>query len=515
MRNNPPEMYQILVVEDFKGFNDQLKILLETMEHQVDQAFSINEATELLSQKEFDFILLDLMLPDGEGESIVYQLRYGLEAKIIVLTADDDIQRRDMLFGHGILDYVSKLNHYDYISNEIEEIIEQQEINSHKRILIVDDSGFIRNHIASLLRIRNYEVQTAKHGKEAIEILMRDSRFDLIVLDLEMPEMSGEEVLKKMVKDAVLRELPVLVLSGTDNKELIARVLKHGANDYMKKPFSIEEMVLRVQTLIQYRDSKLELTEINKHMQERIEQEVTRFQKQERLMLQQSRLAAMGEMIGNIAHQWRQPLNALSLTLNKLELAQEYGKITPELISGTVAKANTMIRQMSQTIDDFKDFYKEDKAKVTYRLLDAIQNVMMIMEGSLHQSKVSVQIDVPEDEESFGIPNELQQVLLVLLSNAKDAIHHNHPGEEGKIHIFSTPENDTETCIYIQDNGGGVPENILEKIFDPYFTTKQAQGTGIGLYMSKQIIEGNMKGSLRVENMDNGARFCIRFPKNP
>lgn len=502
-----------LIVEDFKGFNNQIKILLEDLGHTVEQAFTLKEANDAIKTEKYDYILLDLVLPDGDGDEIAYQTRFGLSAKIIVLTGDEDMQRREMLFGHGILDYISKLNNYEYIAKELTEILLNLEKNRGKRVLVVDDSSFIRKHICSLLEIRNYTPKGAIHGKSALEILESDQAFDLIILDLEMPEVDGEKVLREIRKKKELLYLPILVLSGTQDKELVSRVLKHGASDFMRKPFSIEELVLKCQTLIEYHESKIKLAKLNESMQEQIKNEVRKYQNQERVMLQQSRLASMGEMIGNIAHQWRQPLNALSLTIHKLSLAQEYGKLSPSYLKDTVEKADSLIQRMSQTIEDFRHFFKTDKEKQPFFFHESVNNVMTILDSAFKNEGINVQIEISQKDQLFGYPSEFQQVLLAILGNARDAIHSKLGNDGGGvIKIYDCKAKDAQ-CLYIEDNGGGVPENILPSIFDPYYTTKAESGTGIGLYMSKRIIEGNMGGTLVVENTKSGARFTIIIPK--
>lgn len=499
---------KMLIVEDFKGFNNQLKKILQPLGYEIKQAFSLKEANELLANESFDYIILDLILIDGDGDEIVYQNNYSIKSKIIVLTSDVDVQRREMLFEHGILDYISKTNSYDYIISELKEILQNQELNRGKKILIIDDSAFIRKHISSLLEIRNYSVTTASNGKDALDILEHQKDFNLVILDLEMPLIDGEKVLREIRKKREFINLPVLVLSGTVDKELISRVLKHGASDYMKKPFSIEELILRIKLLIGYYEARVKLEKLNLTMKDEIEREVKKFQEQERVMMQQSRLAAMGEMIGNIAHQWRQPLNALSLVINKIEVALSYNKLTPEFIKDSISKANSIIQKMSQTIDDFRNFFKPNKEKQLFSLKEAIENVLYLLDGVFLSQNIKIIKNIDLDCQIWGYPNEFQQVLVAILSNAKDAIVAKYKKDGGVITI-SLEIIDNKVYLSIIDNGGGVPEEILPKIFDPYFTTKKESGTGIGLYMSKRIIEGSMGGSLNVTNTQDGACFEI------
>jgi PAS domain S-box-containing protein len=260
-------------------------------------------------------------------------------------------------------------------------------------------------------------------------------------------------------------------------------------------------------------ESEHKISLINKNLNQRVHKQVTELRKKEQLLIQQSKLATMGEMIGHIAHQWRQPLNALSIQKDIIIDDYYENRLTDEEIDSFEKDTNELIQYMSKTIDDFRNFFIPSKKKVSFELVDSIWSVVNIIDAQLknHHITLTINNNTNEDIQIEGYPNEFKQVVINIINNAKDAIINRQEIKEikeGKIEINITK--DTKTHITIQDNGGGVPDEILHKVFEPYFTTKfQSKGTGLGLYMSKTIIEINMGGTLMVQNRDSGAMFEI------
>ena len=230
----------------------------------------------------------------------------------------------------------------------------------------------------------------------------------------------------------------------------------------------------------------------------------------ELLLLHQSRLAAMGEMIGNIAHQWRQPLNLLGLLAQDLSMTYTSGEFSTEYLEGAVKKMLETIRHMSQTIDDFRNFFRPYKEKVDFRVLDVVQQTISLLEGSLQALRIKTEVVASGDPVLNGYPNEFSQVLLNIMINAKDALLEQNVADPTiTIEIGS---NGGKRFVTITDNAGGIPEAIIGRVFDPYFTTKGAdRGTGLGLFMSKTIVERNMGGSLSARNLERGAQFRIEL----
>jgi PAS domain S-box-containing protein len=228
----------------------------------------------------------------------------------------------------------------------------------------------------------------------------------------------------------------------------------------------------------------------------------------EQMLIQQSRQAAMGEMIGNIAHQWRQPLNTLGLTVQQLSLYYDLGEFTKEFLDNSVDKSMGLIQHMSQTIDDFRNYFRPDKEKVKFKVQEAIASTLILIEDSFKSQQIGIELVAKGDPVIHGFRNEFAQVVLNILNNARDVLMEREI-KDPKVTITIGSENDRAVVI-IADNAGGIPEEIMGKIFDPYFTTKGPQaGTGVGLFMSKTIIDKNLGGSLTAQNIAAGAEFRI------
>lgn len=255
-----------------------------------------------------------------------------------------------------------------------------------------------------------------------------------------------------------------------------------------------------------------ELDQLNISLDQRVKEEVANRHQQEQLLIHQSRLAAMGEMIGAIAHQWRQPLNALGLVLQNIQLTQQYGQLDDAFLTRAVQKAERLISNMSSTIDDFRNFFKPDKHTEEFYISAMLQNVLELMDASLSRKHIELQIMCDETIAVTGYQSELAQVLLNLINNARDSCIERNV-QIPKIDVIVS-ENGSFIELSVCDNGGGIPNAIMEKIYDPYFTTKEeGTGTGIGLYMSKMIIEKNMAGKLTNHNSAVGSCFVIHIPK--
>ena len=257
----------------------------------------------------------------------------------------------------------------------------------------------------------------------------------------------------------------------------------------------------------------IELEKLNKNLDIKIKEEIEKRIQQESILVQQSRLAATGEMIGNIAHQWRQPLSLITTCASGIKLEKEFGISTQEI---EIEKLNTIIQSsnyLSKTIDDFRNFFKPNKEKVNFSIEEMTEQSITLVAASFNFHYITINKNFNKIEEVYGFPNEFSQAILNVLANAKDAlIEKNIENPFVSIYIY---ENKKYGFLEIEDNAGGINDDIMTKIFDPYFTTKHKnQGTGIGLYMSKMIVEKNMNGNLSVENTVNGAKFIFAIPKN-
>ena len=248
----------------------------------------------------------------------------------------------------------------------------------------------------------------------------------------------------------------------------------------------------------------IKLDELNATLEDRIAKEVELNKQKEHQMILQSRHAQMGEMISMIAHQWRQPLSAISSLSGALELRCKLDRLKVDETAAAAAKISEHAQHLSQTINDFRDFFRPDKniEKTSYPVL--IDNALSIIGTSIENKNIKITQEHTETIDIYTYPNEVKQVILNIIKNAEDAILDKQV-ENGEIKIITNKD-----TLIIKDNAGGIPENIIEKIFDPYFSTKlKKDGTGLGLYMAKTIIEKHCEGQIKAYNKDGGALFEI------
>lgn len=309
---------------------------------------------------------------------------------------------------------------------------------------------------------------------------------------------------KNIIKKAILQSLIVLVVLAL----VTTMVINYGFDIILKE---LDESNKKLKL------SQNELEELNQNLQKEIEKEIKlKLKKQEeanekeRILAHQSKLASMGEMIGNIAHQWRQPLTELSTILINMELYFERDKLTKERFKNKTEEANTQILFMSKTIDDFRDFFASKKKKEKFEISNIINRVENLMAASLKNHNIELVVEIKNDFEIYGFPNEIAQAFLNIVSNAKDILlEKSTVGAKISIKTFSR---NSKNIISISDNAGGIQVFPIEKIFEPYFSTKHAKsGTGIGLYMTKTIIEKNNNGKIEIQNGKEGAIFTIIF----
>jgi signal transduction histidine kinase/ABC-type nitrate/sulfonate/bicarbonate transport system substrate-binding protein len=265
----------------------------------------------------------------------------------------------------------------------------------------------------------------------------------------------------------------------------------------------------RLDVMVRQRTDELET--FNQRLQEEIEKAVEKNRKQEKLLMQQAKMAEIGSMLESIAHQWRQPLNILGLSMTRLNLSCSIGGNSET--AKVIEIAEGQIEYMSQTIDDFRNFFKHDRSQISVNINTLINDVEALLGPLLIRKKITIEREIEPDTEVLVYPNELKQVLINLINNAREAIEQHR---EDKRVIYIRCQNTEKYCtISVEDTGGGIPSAIIDKIFDPYFTTKfESQGTGIGLYMAKTIIEKHFLGKLSVYNTSLGACFEIRLNRS-
>lgn len=266
----------------------------------------------------------------------------------------------------------------------------------------------------------------------------------------------------------------------------------------------INDIIKKYVKQVQNREKELE--KLNANLASEVQEGIKEAKEKDKAILRQSKLARLGGMISMIAHQWRQPLTELSGVLMELETATRFKKVDDKHILNSIERSDKLIEFMSNTIDDFRNFYKPDKSRESFFIEDSCRRAYGIINATLKNLRIEFILDVKKPSEAFGYPMDFSQVILNIIGNAKDIL------VERKIQnpkIYLTIDSDeNQSIITIKDNAGGINPEYLETLFDPYFSTKDS-GTGLGLYISKHIIEKNMDGELSVKNDEDGAVFTI------
>ena len=255
--------------------------------------------------------------------------------------------------------------------------------------------------------------------------------------------------------------------------------------------------------LVKREDELLEMADL---LDKKVQIEIVKNKEKEQLLLQKTKLSSMGEMINAIAHQWRQPISELSSILINIDLKYRLNKINAQFMNTKIKKAENILEYMSETIEDFRSFFKKDKKKSTFNVCNMINNCINISNISSDTNNIKVIKNINSDISIYTLQNELSQVILSLLTNSKEALHFNNI-QKAFIRI-DVQYYKNDIMISIEDNAKGINKKNIKKIFNSSFTTKE-QGSGMGLYISRLIVEKNLNGRLSVTNSKYGAKFII------
>ncbi len=404
-------------------------------------------------------------------------------------------------------------------------------------LLYVEDNNDMQNYMKSFLQSEVKEFYQAFNGQQGLEIY-RDKKPNIILSDISMPLLDGLEMAEEIKKDN--RRQPILLISAFQDMETLKKAINIGIDGFISKPIKelehlldmIEDIARHLQNEIDVKNLKKEeqktcelkflnltlnkkvkektqeLEDINKNLKDIIKTEVDKNRDKDKWLLHQARLVQMGEMISMIAHQWRQPLNAISARSANMLIKAQLGKLDRELVIEESIKIDEYSQDLSKTINDFRDFFKPNSMREHIDFCSLIKSVLGILETSITSKNIELILDLNCDDKFNVYPNEIRQVILNLVKNAEDALIVNKI-KTPFIKIITYVEKG-KYILEVSDNGGGISQKIVNKIFDPYFSTKsQKNGTGLGLYMSKIIIEEHCNGEIAFFNNKDGAVFKI------
>ncbi|MCI4624925.1 MAG: response regulator [Candidatus Magnetoovum sp. WYHC-5] len=397
------------------------------------------------------------------------------------------------------------------------------------KILVVEDEWIIAANLKSTLEELGYAVVAIVTTGEAAVESARLQTPDLVLMDITLKgSMDGIEAATKIYNEL---NIPIIYVTSHVDERVIKRAKTSKPFAYLIKPYEKASLISSIEMALynhridkELQEKTLQLEELNRNLEHRVKEEVEKGRQQEYMLIHQSKLASMGEMIGAIAHQWRQPLNIIGLLIQDLEEAYQFGEMDSEYLKKMVNEAMANLNNMSNTIAEFRNFFKPKHEKTTFNVIKSVEKVLALLRTQFENYNIQINVAYPSCNQFnnsisiFGYVDEFQQVVLNVLNNAKDSIltkrGKHATNEKGEIELSLLLVKD-KILLIIKDNGTGVPEEIKDRIFEPYFSTKQeGDGTGIGLYMSKMIIENHMGGKMYVENNGNGATFTVELKKD-
>ncbi len=255
----------------------------------------------------------------------------------------------------------------------------------------------------------------------------------------------------------------------------------------------------------------IELDEYKNHLEEKVEQEIANRKEKEKMLLQQSKLAAMGEMMDAVAHQWKQPINIINMQVDMMGYDFEDGMLNQEYVDKFQEKVSSQVKHMTSTLNEFRSFFRPNKEETNFTVKPMIDAVLLLVKDEFIKHKIIINVNVINDFTLFGIENEFKHLVLNTINNSKDAFNDND--RKNRIITINLIEDEESKYIEICDNAGGIPTHVIADIFKANVTTKaDGKGTGIGLYMSSQIAQKH-NGILSVENENDGAKFTFKHLK--
>jgi signal transduction histidine kinase len=350
-------------------------------------------------------------------------------------------------------------------------------------------------------------------SRDAFIRALGEFRPDIVLSDYKLPNFDGRAALEIVQRN--YPDVPVVMVTGALSDMEAVDLIHAGARDYVLKDRlarlapAVQRALAAAQDARARSQAEERLRQLNESLEQQVKEQTQKNMEKERLLIEQNRSAAMGELIRNIAHQWRQPLNTVALVVQNI--LDDYGanRLKKEELEKNVGTAMRCIKRMSKTIDDFRDFFRPDKTKKLFKLHEAIEESLVLIEATLKNNEITVSLSGDQELQAFGYANEFSHIILNLLANAADALADNKV-QQKRIEI-ELRSSGPSGIVVIRDNAGGIPEEAMGRIFDPYFTTK-VDGLGIGLYMSKIIIEKHIGGSISFCNAAHGAEFTISIP---
>lgn len=510
-------MINILVAENAKLLSNIISTELKKNNYNCTQVFSLKEIEYEVSIQNYDYIILNLYLPDAEEKDLIINVKKITNSKIIVLTSKDNDELRDYLFKYGIIDYLNKENIEQTIKN-IDKLITHIEKNNKSNILIIEDSNIIRAQEAEVLRQRNYNIFESETGKDGIKIFEKEN-IDLVILDLELNDMNGLKILEQIKKKNP--NVPVLMVSGTGNATSISKSLKNGASDFMRKPIIFEEFLLKTDMLIDYFRKSKELEDYKNNLEKKISEAIKETEDlNKELQLQKKDLIQANEakdaFLANVSHELKTPLNSINLISAVMKKNSDNNLNQKQIKNLEII--NSCGQNLQYLINDILDISKLDAGEVvlineTFDLKNSLDNLYEIILPQAKNNNINFEYEFDENRKYiYSDENRIMQIIKNFLSNSLKFT------KNGNI-LLKMEDNEDFVEISVKDNGIGIEEKKIKDIFDRFkqidaSINRKYGGTGLGLSISYALSK-LLEGKITVESeIDLGSTFTLSVPKN-
>ena len=362
-------------------------------------------------------------------------------------------------------------------------------------VLYVEDEIDVSEEIEDMLSLKVKKLYKAYNGQEGLNIYNKYSDIDVIITDIKMPIMDGIEMISKIRQSN--ETIPIIVTTAFNETSFLKKAIDLHVDKYIIKPIDMSQLfsVLNRASEVIFQRKELEQKDI--------------------MLKNREKIYAMGELIENIAHQWRQPLSVISTAASGIKLQKEYGTLNDEFLLEACDYINDNTQKLSDTINQFREFCHNEELAKEFNLKEIILDCYNIVKDSYAEKSINLVLDI-NDCIIYGIKNNYIQIILTILANAKDIlIEHNNDIKQK--YIFIELKNN---LLSIKDNAGGIEKENISKVFEPYFTTKhKSHGTGLGLYIVHKIVTKYLNASIEVQNVEyeynkkvyKGAEFRILF----
>lgn len=547
---------KVLVVDDEELIRLNFKCSLEDSGYQVVTASNGADALDLFRLEQPDIVLTDLKMPEMDGSTFIsLACQINADTPLIVVSGAGSLSDAIDAIRKGAWDYLSKP------IQQMEELDVVIKRNLQRSWLMVENRHY-QQHLEKMVAERTCELNESRERyKRLLEsvtsyvysVVFQDGKCASTVHGIGCEAVTGyrpedyaldqglwyrmvheddrkavlmmsERIMAKETaisfehriyhKDGSIRWVENTLVASRDlDGELLSYdgIIKD-INERKQAEEALHKQAFILEQEISERQKAQEALEtLNASLERRVEEELLKNREKDHVMIQQGRLAAMGELISNIAHQWRQPLNNLAVFLQSLQLDLQEGTIDQKTIDSCVTSCMETLQYMSKTISNFSNFFKPDRERTLFDCGTQIEKTLSLVSDSLKNTGISLHFINQQPGLISGYANSFSQALINIIDNAREALFLQQV-QEPWVKISCWRDNDTVT-ISVSDNAGGIQDDLLDSLFDPYVTTKhKTQGTGLGLYIAKIIIERNIGGTLTVCNTPDGAEFQIKLP---